>query len=243
MAAIVMGICAGEIRSFFWFSDDFDLRFPFGKMHWDVPVIGDVMVQMCYVLHMFPMLGGFEAVIMYRMRGAKLPPGNNREWWATSKQLGRGTLAAAAGFTLWNIAFLFQWLVLMEIRVVDDRDSAMADYCDNRSCVHNLWLQQAFVPTVIVAMVVSKRNGPEPWPRLTRDLPAAVRATQPAFVSLLRTVCTKPLELSSHTQWLLTVYSSAFSWFGLNSVQMACARTPICIPTRTAATLPHTDTL
>jgi hypothetical protein len=180
LAAIVMGLCAGEIRNVWWFSDDFDLRFPFGKMHWDVPVIGDVMVQMCYVLHLFVLFGGFEAVIMYRMRGTKLPPGKNREWWATSKQLGRGTLAAAAMITLWGIAFLFQWLVLMEIRVVDDRDSAVAEYCNSRGCIQNLWLQKAFVPFVIVSMIASTRNGPEPWPRLTRDIPAAVRATQSA---------------------------------------------------------------
>ena len=180
LAAIVMAICAGGIRNAFWLGDDFDLRFPFGKMHWDVPVIGDVMVQICYVLHILSMFGGFEAVIMYRMRGEKLPPGNNREWWATSKQLGRGTLAAAAIKTFWSIAFLFQWLVLMEIRVVDDRESAVAEYCDNRSCFTNLWLAKAFVPTVIAAMIVSTRNGPEPWPRLTRDLPAAVRANQPS---------------------------------------------------------------
>ena len=194
-----MGICFGEVRNLNWISDDFDLRFPFGKMHWDVPVIGDVMVQTFYVLHMFAMYGGVEAVIMYRMRGAKLPPGKNREWWATSKQLGRGTLAAAAIITLFAITFLFQWLVLMEIRVVDDRDSAMAEYCNNRGCLTNLWLQKAFVPFVIVAMIASTRNGPEPWPRLTRDLPAAVRTTQPACCvpfPLLRTVCTKPLELS-----------------------------------------------
>ena len=180
-AAIVMGICFGEVRNLNWFSDDFDLRFPFGKMHWDVPVIGDVMVQMFHVLVTLGIAGGFEAVIMYRMRGAKLPPGNNREWWATSKQHGRGTLAAAATLMLFIIAFHFQWLVLMEIRVVDDRESAIAEYCDNRGCITNLWTMKAFVPTAIAAMVASTRNGPEPWPRLTRDLPAAVRATQPAY--------------------------------------------------------------
>ena len=149
-------------------------------MHWDVPVIGDVMATTNVLLLLLAMFGGFEAVIMYRMRGEKLPPGNNREWWATSKQLGHGTLAAAAIITLWNIMFYFQWLVLMEIRVVDDRESAVAEYCDNRGCLQNLWLQKAFVPFVIAAMIASTRNGPEPWPRLTRDLPAAVRATQPA---------------------------------------------------------------
>ena len=91
-----------------------------------------------------------------------------------------GTLAAAATFLLWSLTFHFQWLVLMEIRVVDDRESAVAEYCDNRGCLQNLWLQKAFVPFVIAAMIASTRNGPEPWPRLTRDLPAAVRATQPA---------------------------------------------------------------
>jgi len=175
-----MGMCHGEFRNLWWFSDDFDLRFPFGKMHWDVPVIGDVMVQMDYVLHLFAIYGGFEAVIMYRMRGAKLPPGKNREWWATSKQLGHGTLAAIAIITLWDIAWLFQWLVLMEIRVVDDRGSALAEYCDNRGCHTNLWTQKVFVPVAIVSMIASTRNGPDPWPRLTRDLPAAVRANQPA---------------------------------------------------------------
>ena len=117
--AIAMAMCIGELRSGWWFSDDFDLRFPFGKMHWDVPVIGDVMAQTLSVLIMLFMFGGFEAVIMYRMRGAKLPPGKNREWWATSKQLGHGTLAAAATFLLWSLTFHFQWLVLMEIRVVE----------------------------------------------------------------------------------------------------------------------------
>jgi hypothetical protein len=180
LAAIVSAMGQGEVRSFFWISDDFDLRFPFGKMHWDVPVIGDVMVQMVFVFIMLAMYGGFEAVIMYRMRGAKLPPINNREWWATSKQYGRGTLAAAAIITLWILALFFQWLVLMEIRVVDDRESAMAEYCNNRGCLTNLWLQQVFVPFVIVAMIVSTRNGPEPWPRLTRDVPAAVRINPPA---------------------------------------------------------------
>eukprot|EP01043_Picozoa_sp_COSAG02_P048306 COSAG02_NODE_4732_length_5040_cov_9.035013_4_plen_184_part_00 len=169
------------MRNLWWFSDDFDLRFPFGKMHWDVPVIGDVMVQMSYVLTLLAMWGGFEAVIMYRMRGAKLPPGKNREWWATSKQHGRGTLAAAATLLLFVIAFHFQWQVLMEIRVVDDRESAIAEYCNNQGCLTNLWLMKTFVPTAIAAMVASTRNGPEPWPRLTRDLPAAVRATQPAY--------------------------------------------------------------
>ena len=180
LAAIVSGICLAEVREMFWFSDNFDLRFPFGKMHWDVPVIGDVMVQIFNVLFMLSVMGGFEAVIMYRMRGAKLPPGNNREWWATSKQLGHGTLTAAAMITLWFIAFLFQWLVLMEIRVVDDRDSAVAEYCDNQGCLQNLWLQKVFVPVVIAAMIASTRNGPEPWPRLTRDVPAAVRAQNAA---------------------------------------------------------------
>ena len=180
LAAIVMGICFGEVRNLWWFSDDFDLRFPFGKMHWDVPVIGDVMVQMFHVLILLAMWGGFEAVIMYRMRRAKLPPGKNREWWATSKQHGRGTLTAAAMIALWGIAFFFQWLVLMEIRVVDDRDSAVAEYCNSRGCIQNLWLQKAFVPFVIVSMIASTRNGPEPWPRLTRDIPAAVRANQSA---------------------------------------------------------------
>ena len=180
LAAIVSAMCIAEVRNLWWFSDDFDLRFPFGKMHWDVPVIGDVMVQMFNVLIMLSMMGGFEALIMYRMRGAKLPPGNNREWWATSKQLGRGTLAAIAVFTLWNIAFFFQLLVLMEIRVVDDRESAMAEYCNNRGCLTNLWLQKVFVPVVTAAMIASTRNGPEPWPRLTRDIPAAVRAARPA---------------------------------------------------------------
>ena len=175
-----MAICAGGIRNAFWLGDDFDLRFPFGKMHWDVPVIGDVMAQINFVLLLLAMFGGFEAVLMYRMRGEKLPPGNNREWWATSKQLGRGTLAAAAIITLWSIAFDFQRLVLMEIRVIDDRDSAMAEYCDNGGCMTNLWLSKAFVPVVIAAMIASTRNGPEPWPRLTRDIPAAVRAAQPA---------------------------------------------------------------
>jgi hypothetical protein len=179
LAAIVDAICIGEARNLFW-SSDFDLRFPFGKSHWDVPVIGDVMVQMFNVLVCLVMFGGFEAVIMYRMRGEKLPPGNNREWWATSKQLGHGTLAAAAIITLWNIMFYFQWMVLMEIRVVDDRESAVAEYCDNRGCLTNLWLQKVFVPVVMVGMIVSTRNGPEPWPRLTRDIPAAVRAIQPA---------------------------------------------------------------
>ena len=180
LAAIVVAICLGELRSMFWHSDDFDLRFPFGKFHWDVPVIGDVMVQMFHVLLFLNMWGGFEAVIMYRMRGAKLPPGKNREWWATSKQFGQGTLAAAAIIMLWAIMFNFQWLVLMEIRVVDDRASALAEYCANRNCLQNVWMQKAFVPAVIVAMIASTRNGPEPWPRLTRDVPAAVRATQPA---------------------------------------------------------------
>ena len=223
-------MCEGEVRNLWWFSDDFDLRFPFGKMHWDVPVIGDVMVQIHFVLFLFAMGGGFEAVVMYRMRGAKLPPGKNRKWWATSKQLGRGTLAAATMITLFFIAFLFQWLVLMEIRVVDDRESAMAEYCNNRGCLTNLWLQQAFVPFVIAAMIASTRNGPEPWPRLTRDIPAAVRATRPASClsfPLLSTVCPKPLEPSSHTQWVLTIYSNEFCWIGLITVQMACARTPM----------------
>jgi amino acid transporter len=187
LAAIVSAMCIAEFRNLWWFSDDFDLRFPFGKMHWDVPVIGDVMAQLYNVLVLFALFGGFEAVIMYRMRGAKLPPGKNREWWATSKQLGRGTLAAVAIITLWSIAFHFQWLVLMDIRVVDDRESAVAEYCDNRGCLQNLWLQRAFVPVVIVAMIASTRNGPEPWPRLTRDVPAAVRATQPA--------CCRPFPL------------------------------------------------
>ena len=132
------------------------------------------------VLIMLCAFGGFEAVIVYRMRSEKLPPGKQREWWATSKQLGRGTLAAAATITLWNIMLYFQWLVLMEIRVVDDRESAIAEYCGNRSCLTNLWLQKAFIPFVTAAMIVSTRNGPEPWPRLTRDMPAAVRAIQPA---------------------------------------------------------------
>ena len=180
LAAFVGGGCHGEVRNWWWISEEFDLRFPFGKMHWDVPVIGDVMVQTFYVLVMLAMYGGFEAVLMYRMRGAKLPPGKNREWWATSKQLGHGTLAAAAIITLWAIMFNFQWMVLMEIRVVDDRESAVAEYCDNRGCITNLWLMKTFVPTAIAAMIVSTRNGPEPWPRLTRDVPAAVRATQPA---------------------------------------------------------------
>eukprot|EP01046_Picozoa_sp_COSAG06_P011156 COSAG06_NODE_629_length_13646_cov_13.351222_3_plen_200_part_00 len=187
LAAILMRMGVGEIRNIWWFSDDFDLRFPFGKMHWDVPVIGDVMVQMCYVLHMFAQYGGVEAVIMYRMRGAKLPPGKNREWWATSKQYGRGVLAAAAIITLWGLAFFFQWVVLMEIRVVDDRESAVAEYCENRGCLQNLWLQKVFVPVVIVAMIASTRNGPEAWPRLTRDVPAAVRTAQPA--------CCRPFSL------------------------------------------------
>ena len=149
-------------------------------MHWDVPVIGDVMVQMFHVLVTLGIMGGFEAVIMYRMRGAKLPPGKNREWWATSKQHGRGTLAAAAIIELWSIALMFQWMVLMEIRVVDDRESAMAEYCDNRQCSLHLWLSKVFVPVVIAAMIASTRNGPEPWPRLTRDIPAAVRTARPA---------------------------------------------------------------
>jgi hypothetical protein len=176
LAAIVNAICIGEIRNLWWFSDDFDLRFPFGKSHWDVPVIGDVMVQGFYILSMLSMFGGFEAAIMYRMRGETPPPGNDREWWATSKQLGHGTLAAAAMIALWSIAFMFQWLVLMDIRVVDDRESAVAEYCDNRGCITNILTMKAFVPTVIAAMIVSTRNGPDPWPRLTRDLPAAVRA-------------------------------------------------------------------
>jgi hypothetical protein len=187
LAAIVNGICFGEFRNFWWFSDDFDLRFPFGKMHWDVPVIGDVMVQISFVLICLGMYGGFEAVIMYRMRGKTPPPGNDREWWATSKQLGHGTLAAAAIITLWNIVYHFQWLVLMEIRVVDDRESAVAEYCENRGCLQNLWLQKVFVPVVIVAMIASTRNGPEAWPRLTRDVPAAVRTAQPA--------CCRPFSL------------------------------------------------
>jgi hypothetical protein len=176
LAAIFTAICHGEVRNLWWFSDDFDLRFPFGKMHWDVPVAGDVMAQMLCILELLNMWGGFEAVIMYRMRGKTPPPGNDREWWATSKQLGHGTLAAAAMIALWSIAFMFQWLVLMDIRVVDDRESAVAEYCDNRGCITNIWTMKAFVPTVIAAMIVSTRNGPDPWPRLTRDLPAAVRA-------------------------------------------------------------------
>ena len=188
LAVIVTVICIGEIRSAWWFSDDFDLRFPFGKMHWDVPIIGDVMVQIHYALMILSIFGGFEAVIIYRMRGAKPPPGNNREWWATSKPLGKGTLGATAIIALFYIAFFFQLLVLMEIRVVDDRESAVAKYCSNRNCLTNLWSQKVFVPVVIAAMVVSTRNGREPWPRLVRDIPAAVRATQPACclpVSLL----------------------------------------------------------
>eukprot|EP01046_Picozoa_sp_COSAG06_P087508 COSAG06_NODE_34002_length_481_cov_0.811518_1_plen_61_part_10 len=59
----------GEIRSLFWISDDFDLRFPFGKLHWDVPVIGDVMVQVWHVGAVVLLFGGLEAAIMYRMRG------------------------------------------------------------------------------------------------------------------------------------------------------------------------------
>ena len=97
-------------------------------------------------------------------------------WWSTSKQFGRGTLASVA--LTWLIAetIHFQWLALTQIRVVADRESAMAEYCNNSGCMQNLWTQRAFVPATIVAMIVATRNGPEPWPRLTRALPAAVRS-------------------------------------------------------------------
>ena len=75
---------------------------------------------------------------------------------------------------------MFQWLVLMEIRVVDDQHSAVADYCDNRGCLTNLWLQKALVPVVIAAMIVSTHNGPEPWPRLTRAT-SCPRVSQSAY--------------------------------------------------------------
>ena len=145
-----------------------------------MPVIGDILVQVYHFTLVFILLSGIEAVIMYRMRGEKLPPGNNRNWWKTSKQLGRGTLASAViAVVVWE-AVMFQWLVLMEIRIVDDRESAMAKYCNNRGCLNNMWTVKAYVPAIILAMIISTRNGPEPWPRLTRDVPAAVRIAQSA---------------------------------------------------------------
>jgi hypothetical protein len=138
------------------------------------------MVQIYHFLIIAFLLGGVEAVIMYRMRFEKLPPGKNRAWWPTSKQYGRGTLAGAAIAWLIAEAIIFQWLVLMEIRTVHDRTSAMEEYCNNRGCMQNLWTQKAFTPALILAMIVSTRNGREPWPRLTKDVSAAVRANQPA---------------------------------------------------------------
>ena len=137
--AVLMGnLCFPSLRDVFWISDDFDLRFPFGKQHLDVPVISDVLVQVFHVALLVNLSGGLEAVIMYRMRGEKLPPGNNRVWWLTSKQLGRGTLACVALTWLIVETIHFQWLVLMEIRVVADRESAMAEYCNNSGCMSNL---------------------------------------------------------------------------------------------------------
>jgi hypothetical protein len=130
---------------------------------------------------------------MYRIRGEKLPPGKIREWWPTSRQFGRGTLAAAAITWLALEMVHVQWLVLMEVRVVDDRASAMEKYCNGRGCLQNQWTQKAFVPVAILAMIVSTRNGHESWPRSTRDLPAAVRANRSqlaAFLCLLCIVCT-----------------------------------------------------
>jgi hypothetical protein len=173
LAAFVAGCCHGELRNVFWFGDDFDLRFPFGKMHWDAPVIPDILTQVFHFVVATIFTGGIEAIIMYRMRDEPLPP-SNRTWWSVSKQFGRGTLAAVAiKWLVWE-AIIFQWLVLMEIRVAEDRASAVEKYCNNRGCLQNLWLMKSYVPLIIVAMIVSTRNGPEPWPRLTRDLPAAV---------------------------------------------------------------------
>ena len=112
LLAVLGGFCTAETRNLFWFSDSFDLRFPFGKLHWDVPVIGDVMVQVLHVGAFFLLFGGLEAAIMYRMRGVKLPPGKEgrpagREWWSTSKQFGQGTLIAIAISSLWMMSFFF----------------------------------------------------------------------------------------------------------------------------------------
>jgi hypothetical protein len=183
LAAFLGGGCLGELRNLFWFSDDFDLRFPFGKMHWDVPVIPDILVQVYHFVIAFVLMGGIEATIMYRMRDELLPP-SNRKWWSVSKQFGRGTLAAAALIWLSVEIIIVQWTVLMEIRVVEDRASAMEKYCNNRGCLQNMWTQQMFVPATIVAMIVSTRNGPEPWPRLTRDLPAAVCGKPPGQLAV-----------------------------------------------------------
>ena len=67
------GALAASSIAFCWISDDFDLRFPFGAMWLDWPVIGSVCLQVFLVFgHCTAAFGFPEAVVLWRNRHKKL---------------------------------------------------------------------------------------------------------------------------------------------------------------------------
>ena len=107
----------------FWFSDDFDLRWPFGKFHWD---LGPVVPRLaCYLLCAFPIVfthsGCIEVVQLYRHRHVPFAHGPRKySFWTASiedTKLAPGMLAGWAmsgggwglyiAYTFWFLDFLY----------------------------------------------------------------------------------------------------------------------------------------
>ena len=183
------GISSG--RQFLWFSDDFDIRFPFGAKNLDVPVLSDLCFQYFAIGGMIAIvLGGVELRAMYRMRALKFPP-NNKPWWPISKELGRGVIysgAIAVGGWVLQVLYTF---CLLEIWIYQDREGTIETKCNGRGCFENVWPMRVYPLVLLIAMPVSFMCGKrgKGWPKLARDLPAAVRSSY-----CMSFCCTRPIS-------------------------------------------------